>query len=154
MRVLMRLRGRAPGVLMRLDEVAHAADLGAVRFGTAVGQDALYERLLVGVVVDDEVSVELDLGRVLPEQPRAEAVERRNRDAPSFVCARFAEELIDAVASRCTEVDSGARNIDHILTNTLLPEMSKEMLSIMAGGGDMKEVRVAIDEEGFVFNII
>jgi type VI secretion system protein VasG len=65
----------------------------------------------------------------------------------------YGEELIDAVAGRCTEVDSGARNIDHILTNTLLPEMSKEMLSIMAVGGEMRSVRVAIDGEGFVFDI-
>ena len=65
----------------------------------------------------------------------------------------YGEELIEAVAARCTEVDSGARNIDHILTNTLLPEMSKEMLSIMAAGGEMKSVRVAIDGEGFVFDI-
>ena len=75
---------------------------------------------------------------------------KENRDV-DFV---FGEELIDAVASRCTEVDSGARNIDHILTNTLLPEMSKEMLSIMAAGGEMKEVRVTIDGEGFVFDIV
>ncbi|WP_373500439.1 type VI secretion system ATPase TssH [Desulfococcus sp.] len=65
----------------------------------------------------------------------------------------YGDEIIDAVAGRCTEVDSGARNIDHILTNTLLPEMSKEMLSIMAAGGEMRTVRVAIAGEGFVFDI-
>ncbi len=65
----------------------------------------------------------------------------------------YDDALVEAVASRCTEVDSGARNIDHILTNTLLPEMSREMLSIMAAGGDMKAVRVAVEEEGFVFDI-
>jgi type VI secretion system protein VasG len=73
--------------------------------------------------------------------------ENRNVD---FV---FGEALVEAVASRCTEVDSGARNIDHILTNTLLPEMSREMLSIMAAGGAMKTVRAAIDGGGFVFDI-
>ncbi len=31
------------------------------------------------------------------------------------------EALIDEVAKRCTEVESGARNVDNILTNTLLP---------------------------------
>ncbi|TVR59658.1 MAG: type VI secretion system ATPase TssH, partial [Gemmatimonadales bacterium] len=34
------------------------------------------------------------------------------------------EDLVDAIADRCTEVESGARNIDNILTNTLLPELS------------------------------
>ncbi|MCK7512020.1 MAG: hypothetical protein MZV70_53565 [Desulfobacterales bacterium] len=46
--------------------------------------------------------------------------------------------------SRCTEVDSGARNVDHILTNTLLPEMSKEILTRMAEGEEIKKVKVAI----------
>src|SRR5579864_1095819 len=37
----------------------------------------------------------------------------------------YDDTLIDTVASRCTEVESGARNIDNILTNTLLPDMSQ-----------------------------
>ena len=36
----------------------------------------------------------------------------------------YDEALVDAVAARCTEVESGARNVDNILTNTLLPEIS------------------------------
>src|ERR1039457_5677050 len=36
--------------------------------------------------------------------------------------------LIDEVASRCTEVESGARNVDNILTNTLLPDISRQLL--------------------------
>ncbi|MBE9530326.1 MAG: hypothetical protein IMF00_03565, partial [Proteobacteria bacterium] len=55
---------------------------------------------------------------------------------------------------RCTEVDSGARNVDHILTNTLLPEMSKELLSRMATGEQIKEVKVSLSGEGFVFEVI
>ncbi|MCK5508967.1 MAG: hypothetical protein KAI50_10675, partial [Desulfobacterales bacterium] len=57
------------------------------------------------------------------------------------------------IGSRCTEVDSGARNVDHILTNTLLPEMSKELLSRMAAGEQIKEVKVSLSEEGFVFEV-
>ncbi len=55
---------------------------------------------------------------------------QENRNV-SFV---YNDELIESIGSRCTEVESGARNIDHILTNTLLPEMSKELLSRMASG--------------------
>jgi type VI secretion system protein VasG len=65
----------------------------------------------------------------------------------------YDEELIESVAARCTEVESGARNVDHILTNTLLPEMSKELLSRMASGEQLKEVRVGIDGEGFKYEI-
>jgi type VI secretion system protein VasG len=65
----------------------------------------------------------------------------------------YDEKLIESVADRCTEVESGARNVDHILTNTLLPEMSKELLSRMASGEQLKEVRVGIDGEGFSYEI-
>src|SRR4029077_11554676 len=44
------------------------------------------------------------------------------------------DSLLDAIASRCTDVDSGARNVDHIVTRTLLPELSQEFLSRMAAG--------------------
>ncbi|HEY9160974.1 MAG TPA: type VI secretion system ATPase TssH [Desulfomonilia bacterium] len=65
----------------------------------------------------------------------------------------FGDEIIDAIASRCTEVDSGARNADHILTNTLLPEISKEILARMAAGEQIKEVKVKMEGEGFGFMI-
>ena len=42
--------------------------------------------------------------------------------------------MIDEVARRCTEVESGARNVDNILTNTLLPQISRQLLSGMAEG--------------------
>jgi type VI secretion system protein VasG len=74
---------------------------------------------------------------------------RENRNV-SFV---YDEELIESVASRCKEVESGARNVDHILTNTLLPEMSKELLSRMARGEQIKEVKVSLSGEGFGFDI-
>ena len=69
------------------------------------------------------------------------------------VVFRFGDELIDNIASRCKEVESGARNVDHILTNTLLPEMSKELLSRMAAGEQLKEVKVSLSGEGFGFEI-
>jgi type VI secretion system protein VasG len=61
--------------------------------------------------------------------------------------------LIENVAGRCKEVESGARNADHILTNTLLPEMSKELLTRMARGEQIKEVKVSLSGEGFGFEI-
>jgi type VI secretion system protein VasG len=70
------------------------------------------------------------------------------------VTFKYDEELIESIGSRCTEVDSGARNVDHILTNTLLPEMSKELLSRMATGEQIKEVKVSLGEAGFVFEVI
>lgn len=69
------------------------------------------------------------------------------------VVFRYNDELIESIAGRCKEVESGARNIDHILTNTLLPEMSKELLSGMASGEQIKEVKVSLGGEGFGFAI-
>ncbi len=40
----------------------------------------------------------------------------------------YADELVQLIADRCKEVDTGARNIDHILTRSLLPDLSAELL--------------------------
>ncbi|GAM09407.1 protein ClpV1 [Geobacter sp. OR-1] len=61
--------------------------------------------------------------------------------------------LIDTIASRCTEVASGARNVDHILTNTLLPELSRELLARMAKGEQVKKVKVSLKKDKFVFKV-
>lgn len=56
--------------------------------------------------------------------------------------------LVDEVAKRCTEVESGARNVDNILTNTLLPELSTRLLAAMAEGERPKTMHVSIGEDG------
>jgi type VI secretion system protein VasG len=60
----------------------------------------------------------------------------------------FDPKVIDTVAERCTDVDSGARNVYNILTGTLLPEMSGEVLSRMAAGDGIKSVNVSVDDTG------
>lgn len=58
------------------------------------------------------------------------------------------EDLVTEVARRCTEVESGARNIDNILSNTLLPEISRELLGRMAEGQELNRVNITIGPEG------
>ena len=60
----------------------------------------------------------------------------------------YEEPLIDEVARRCTEVESGARNVDNILTNTLLPEVSSQILARMAEGEKIASIRVGVGENG------
>ncbi|HAD61472.1 MAG TPA: type VI secretion system ATPase TssH, partial [Planctomycetaceae bacterium] len=60
----------------------------------------------------------------------------------------WSESVVDHIVSRCTEVDSGARNVDRILTGSLLPEMSAVFLSRMAEGQEFSEVNVDLDESG------
>jgi type VI secretion system protein VasG len=54
--------------------------------------------------------------------------------------------LVEMIASRCKEVESGARNVDHILTDTLLPELSREFLGRMAEGRPVTAAHVTVDE--------
>ena len=74
-------------------------------------------------------------------------IQRRVQEAHrvSLVCD---DTVIDAVAARCTEVESGARNVDNILTNTLLPDISRILLESLAGGGKPAAIRVALGEDG------
>jgi type VI secretion system protein VasG len=58
------------------------------------------------------------------------------------------EALIDEVAKRCTEVESGARNVDNILTNTLLPEVSRKILESLAERQKLAPIHVTIGEDG------
>jgi len=64
----------------------------------------------------------------------------------------YDEALVDEVARRCTEVESGARNVDNILTNTLLPEVSRQLLAWMAEAKKVSAIRVGVGEDGkFVY---
>ncbi len=56
--------------------------------------------------------------------------------------------LVEEVAKRCTEVESGARNVDNVLTNTLLPEMSRRLLGWIAEGEHVLQVRVTVASDG------
>ncbi len=66
----------------------------------------------------------------------------------------YDDAVVDAIADRCTEVDSGARNIDNILTGTVLPEVSGYVLERMAEGGGISSIRLSIGEhDGFAYEV-
>ncbi|KAB7769631.1 type VI secretion system ATPase TssH [Xanthomonas maliensis] len=58
------------------------------------------------------------------------------------------ESLVEAVLARCTEVDSGARNVDHILNGTLLPEIAESVLAAMAEGNKINAIKVTAGKNG------
>lgn len=60
----------------------------------------------------------------------------------------YDDALVAAVLSRCTEVDSGARNIDNILGGTLLPEIADSVLARMMEGGALARVKVGATRAG------
>jgi type VI secretion system protein VasG len=81
--------------------------------------------------------VRLKLGRI---QKRIESSHR--------VRFSYDDALVDAVAARCTEVESGARNVDNILTNTLLPEVSVRILEQLATGEQIGAIRMGVTADG------
>ncbi|MGY4830227.1 type VI secretion system ATPase TssH [Sphaerotilaceae bacterium SBD11-9] len=60
----------------------------------------------------------------------------------------FDDSLVDAVLARCTEVDTGARAVDHILNGTLLPEVAESVLARMAEGQAITRVKVGAGKDG------
>jgi type VI secretion system protein VasG len=60
----------------------------------------------------------------------------------------YDDALVNTIAARCKEVESGARNVDHILTGTLLPELAGEFLSRMAEGKPVSKAHVGVTPEG------
>ncbi|QWF19578.1 type VI secretion system ATPase TssH [Lysobacter capsici] len=58
------------------------------------------------------------------------------------------DSLVEAMLQRCTEVDSGARNVDHILNGTLLPEIAESVLARMAEGSKIERIKVSAAKNG------
>ena len=59
------------------------------------------------------------------------------------------DDVIVAVAARCTEAESGARNVDHIIAGNLMPLISTELLSRMGAGQKLSTLTVALAGDGF-----
>ncbi|MDE2276189.1 MAG: type VI secretion system ATPase TssH [Burkholderiales bacterium] len=63
----------------------------------------------------------------------------------------YGDDVVQLVVSRCTESESGGRMIDAILTNTMLPDISREFLTRMMQGAEITQVRVAVAEGQFSY---
>jgi type VI secretion system protein VasG len=74
-------------------------------------------------------------------------IQRRLRETHKLALT-YDPALVEEVAKRCTEVESGARNVDNILSNTLLPDISRQLLSAFAEGIRPASIHVRIGENG------
>ena len=63
----------------------------------------------------------------------------------------YDDEVVKLIVSRCTELDSGGRMIDAILTNTVLPAISQEFLNRMMEGKPISRVQITVVEGEFGF---
>ena len=107
------------------------------------------------------------LGRVtmVPYLPLSEAVIRqiielqldriRQRVYDSYRAGfEYEPALVQTIAARCTETSSGARNVEKILSRTLLPELSAMVLARLAEGRPIDRVRIGMNPEGsFCYHI-
>jgi type VI secretion system protein VasG len=55
--------------------------------------------------------------------------------------------VVETISARCKDVDSGARNADHIITGTVLTEISAQVLTRIADGHTVKGVTVGVDDK-------
>jgi type VI secretion system protein VasG len=60
----------------------------------------------------------------------------------------YSQQVVDQITSRCTEVETGARNIDHIMRGTILPQLSREILARMGEGAMPSEILLGLAEDG------
>ncbi len=74
---------------------------------------------------------------------------KKRVEASHKVPFSYDEEVIKLIASRCTELDSGGRMIDAILTNTVLPKISEEFLMRMVEGRPVERVHVQVVDGDF-----
>jgi type VI secretion system protein VasG len=60
------------------------------------------------------------------------------------------DAVYEAIADRCREVESGARNVDHILRGTIMPLVSQEILRRIASGDSLAAMRLSLAPDGAI----
>jgi C-terminal, D2-small domain, of ClpB protein/Bacterial regulatory protein, Fis family len=56
----------------------------------------------------------------------------------------YSDAVVQAIAARCTEVETGARNIDHIVNKTLLPDIATEVLARLGSEREYRALKVDV----------
>jgi type VI secretion system protein VasG len=70
-----------------------------------------------------------------------------NHDVPFT----YTEDVVQLIRHRCTELESGGRMIDAILTNTVLPAISEQFLTRMMEGRPVSAVNVGVEDDQFAY---
>jgi type VI secretion system protein VasG len=78
-------------------------------------------------------------------------VERRVKENHK-VPFTYDAEVPNLIAQRCTELERGARLVDAMITNTLLPEIGREFLGRLAAGSEIKRVHIGAKDGGFTYS--
>ena len=62
------------------------------------------------------------------------------------IALSFTDKVLEQITARCTEVETGARNIDYILNANIFPKISRELLTRMSTGGMPSKIIMDVDE--------
>ena len=73
---------------------------------------------------------------------------KRRMAVNSGMQLRWTETVPRQIAARCTEVETGARNVDYILNGSVLPRLAREILAHMSDGNMPAGVTLGTDEQG------
>lgn len=69
------------------------------------------------------------------------------------IILNYSDKVTEQITARCTEVETGARNIDYILNTNIFPRISRELLTKMSIGGMPSEIILDVDEaQGFTID--
>ena len=79
------------------------------------------------------------------------SVARRMRDSHGTQLV-WDDAVIDHIVAQCRDPDSGGRMIDNIITNSILPDLSRQVLSRMVSGAPMSDVTIKVDDGGFAYD--
>ncbi|MGZ8264483.1 MAG: hypothetical protein ACXW2I_09700, partial [Burkholderiales bacterium] len=63
----------------------------------------------------------------------------------------YGDDVVKLIVSRCTELESGGRMVDAILTNTVLPRISQEFLMRLVEGKSVSRVRLTVENGDFQY---
>jgi type VI secretion system protein VasG len=61
--------------------------------------------------------------------------------------------VVDHIVAQCNDPDSGGRVVDNIITNSILPDLSRAVLTRTLEGEEFETVEVGIGGEGFAYTI-
>jgi type VI secretion system protein VasG len=107
--------------------------------------DALLNRLLV--VPFYPISKEMLRTIIKLNLARLEKRVRENHKVPFT----YDESVPELIGNRCTELERGARMVDALITNTLLPEIGREFLTRLMNGAAVNRVHVSAKDNNFTF---
>ena len=85
--------------------------------------------------------VRLQLGRIVKRV-------KQNHGIP----LTYDDDVVQLIIGRCSEIESGGRMIDAILTNTVLPRISQEYLSRLAAGHELASIALSVRDSDFAFD--